>query len=1520
MQEMRQARRSRAKTGGQRNFAGVLYQLLVTLRAGLTAVVEDVSDGQDVLGVRIVVEPDLGGDAQTLGSTRRRVDQIKIRRGQAPWTTRRLVEDVLPDLFKAATPGGTPTDFRFVTDNLEGTQAFSAFLNTMKALHANGGEPTDLDKDACIFRWENQRIAASTLFQRIVAQLAPQDPRAVWSFLAAVEIVGVSQAVASTGIDTMLAEITDDPADGPIKRKALCAELLGLGAVGESLNVAALLRAVDLDPAKLTHARHLPALLRDQILREVPHQKYRRDMDVRAAPIVPQVPFCVFSGNSGQGKTWRLCQAALATVEDGRCAVLLPATGTLAEIEAAIVEQVWRSSFGGHPSLTRVAELLVPKLADDDGLWLTVYLDDLADPNLATALSRLPWAHLGIRVVVSAQNQITQMLGQAADKPVEIPVPDFTLSELREYLRRAGRDANFVPDDVLVSLLRPVLASIYCRIPGSASWIAVTEYQLMNDYWRWATMDHRGQPLHRSDGGAVIALAGTLLDGPAIYPWTTSVTRKQHFDAGTRGRLITNGVLREDEESALQLSHSRLLNWVVAEEIARRLIEGELDLQGMTDQLNRLDTIVTPGGDRIGRRLGYVLHDLFWMLARRAKPEVVGVLALLCVRAGVASSDHEEFFTAGLASLGPPILPVLSWLARQPYSEVEWLLPRHIAAALVIMGAEGDDAVAEIALDLFVADVEHSRAIGLRVMRTVPVPGGLDLLWSLNRTRSAALEAAKSDGHNWSQRRLDKDQSFAALGRAVEKQPRWIMEKAARVTDADDAAQLIWLLLSLDLRVAKPIWQASKARLIGLAPAGGNAVPRAIRHFVDKDELHRIEAMLVTSEHYVAALWFDALARLDPGAAVQALDRLSSRELRGTAHWWLPGLIHRTGQFVRSKLLETFGSERIEGDPILMEFALLYSGATDLLDVETFDRLLDNYEACLEADAAAATDGQKTRRHLRALVASVSTPALLDRLAARAGSRFEALLTATVIARSGRASMVHDWGGAEYRQILAAICGDGYDAVVLAELDRPNIHARTDGVTAAVWTRNAAIRDKLQALAVDNDDDTYRRVQLMHSLAAHNADAGLEAMVRGGSPVFLRAVDIRDGGPPWAEEAVSRIKTLLVHTDVAERLIGINLCGFLRLETGGALLAPLVVDPSTTDEEIGRIIGVLLHLGYYQPDFLPQLGSRLGRDDRSIFACRYLAWNGDANARATVVAWLDAHPLKELKSSEMPIAFNLLHHEDSAAGARRFLKRSWKSGLGFGSEGSILAALAAAGDNEAAGALQEIAYQKPRRGSASVITAIRTLQTSVPAEAQAAAERFFRRTHDSEGAALLLAINAEAATELILKEYRRATVPVRHTLGRLLRNAAPRAALLETLEALGRSEDSKERLIAAELAGWLPAEVACPILNVLADDEAHDIELAALAALRQRTADAEAAILIEKIPEQPKPRQWAWMNALIRLSDPAHLINRNDPRSIHELLDRLGDDFREEANRLLEKRAKDLEQQAENVQKDRDRT
>jgi hypothetical protein len=222
-------------------------------------------------------------------------------------------------------------------------------------------------------------------------------------------------------------------------------------------------------------------------------------------------------------------------------------------------------------------------------------------------------------------------------------------------------------------------------------------------------------------------------------------------------------------------------------------------------------------------------------------------------------------------------------------------------------------------------------------------------------------------------------------------------------------------------------------------------------------------------------------------------------------------------------------------------------------------------------------------------------------------------------------------------------------------------------------------------------------------------------------------------------------------------------------------------------------------------------------------------------------------------------------------------------------------------------------------GSGSVVAAIRALRKSSLIAAFAAAECFYRRTRERAAARLLLELDAERGSRILLSDYSDAPVTVRHQIGRLLRRIAPRTLLLETLDQMSTSAAADERLAAAELAGWLPFEEPIHFLARLVNDDAETVEKAALAALRQRRADEDCAALIASLVKQPRPRQWTWLHVLVQRGDPAHLADPKDPRSIHGLLDQLGDDFREEANTLLEQRSKELEQAADKLERNRHR-
>lgn len=1506
----------KAPTGGQNNLSGVLYQLLATLRSGLDGVITNVEVTEELAGALIIVEPAAGGDAQLIGPAMRTVDQIKIRRGSKTWSTGEIVRKVLPDLFKAFEVA-TPSTYRFLTDNADGTADMSAFLAVVRQLSTQSRGHDALEASAKLHRWGNEHVSGARLFAEILTVLQA-EPEAVWAFLACCDLVVQAEEELEHDIRGALEKIVDEREEIRVKLNAMIAELIRRGGKGGSLSVSDLLLAVDLDPKRLSHLSRLPGTLRAQVEKKARLFEYNAAMDVRAKPVLPDDSLVVLSGDSGQGKTWRLCRAALDDVHEGRLALLLrPGSRTLAGVENEILKSIWLTDFDRSLPLERVAQPLRPKLAGSGTFWLTVYLDDLNNVELAKQLAEQPWASHGIRIVVSAQHRITRLLATRIKGLPEVAVPDFTSAELRDYLRRSGRNPARVPDDVLQSLLRPSLAWVYTQIPDSQEWSSANEYELMDGYFDWATKKNRDQPLHLSDGAAVLRLAGTLLGDTVIYPWSETVTRNCALADDVKSRLIEIGVLREDDEGRLLTAHDRMLNWAVAKEILRRYEEGDLNLEGVSAQLAKLAGISTVSANQLGHRLGYVPHDVLWLFARRQKPETTGQLVLLSIRSGFSRREHEHFFAEGLGGFGKSAVPVLTWLAKQASDERQVFLPQYIAAAFLRVARIDAVSVTKAANALVRENIERSRDVGLRVLASNPSAGELDLLWSILMEREAAVNAAKSAAdHQWMRLVDDKERAIKAITSCAGLSESWLRKRGLAVTTAAEAIQLLWLLVRVDVVLAKQIWVEAKIHLLALIPAGNTVIPRAIRHFRDAGELHRASSLPADADEHTQALWFDALARMDREAAFQRLGSLGSRELWGTTDWWLPGLDYRASGSIQKRLLETIGREDGKAGPAPYELALLYGDRTDLIDPATFDAFIDGYESLLEA-AEPSADFSRLGWRLRSTIAEASSPVLLERLAARRGSRFEELVVRAAKARRGRIDMHVDDEGEDYFRILGAIGGVGYDQLVGADLERDGEHARTDAVVAAMWTRNETIKARLVVLADGQHPDTYGRLQLQKSLASHRADRGLSIMVRNGAPAYLTAAEIRGEDTPWSDSDLAEVRRLLQSADLEERLRGMTLCGFLGRGQAASLLLPFLTTSSSCDQEIRRAFGVLSHINVYDPYVLPRLVQQLGYNEQGTSIASYLAWSGDPEARQHVAEWLAGHPLNEMRSTETSIARHLLKFDESREAARNFLRRVIDRGMGYGEEGVIWSALAEAGDNEAAAKLDAIAYQNPRSGDASTVAAIRALGKTSVSEAFEAAERLYHRKRSSSAASLLMELDAERGMEVLVFDCAQAPVSIWRQTGIILRRKAPREKLVQRLQALSQDKDGARRTVAAELLGWLPFDVHAPGLDKLVDDEVDAVEQAALRAFRRRRAEEQCAELIKALPDQPRPRQWAHLNAIMGLCDPDVLGSRNDPRALNPALAGLGEDFMEEANRLATRRRKKIEQEADRLEKAR---
>lgn len=1494
-------------SGGRATTAGILYQMLRSLAVGCDVVAQHVREGPQGVEARLTIEPARGDLLR--GGEKPVVEQIKMRRGKKVWSAGDIAEHVLPDLMSAMREGvPVGSGYRFTTDRDEGLTELRTFVEAVR--NSPIDDPLQLDVSEKLFRYGRIPHTARAMYLRLAGRAGASDEVAhiyLWTVLRNLEILTIGESTMVEEIDKIIGVLADNQDSVSTLRGKLITDLMGVALSGGTISMSLLLERNGLDPKRLLHAARLPLLLEAQARKDTAALQYRPTEDVRASSLRLVSPVSVLGGESGQGKTWALCRAALFEASEGRPAVILLARGTVASLEAEIVKRVWLPSYAELIPLPTVAQRLRPRLADADGIWLTVFLDDLHDRDLARALILAGWLDLGIRLVISAQPTTQALLAEAGEVAI-YAIPNFTLPELRRHLEGSGRNPARIPDDVLELLTRPILAATFTRLPDTNDWSDPSEYRLIDRYWAFATRQYRDQPLHLSDAEALKALVGTLFEPEPHYPFPTRL-RMKHLDDDAARRLTAVGLVHESDEG-LAFSHDRLLNWGVASIVADKACDGLLGAAVLSDILEQVDAIRTNRGDPLGNRLGYVLLDVVWLLARSAKPELLAQFLLLQARRAAKRDAEEHLLARNLATIGAALVPSIRIMLDDPFDGAnEWLWPGYLARALRRIGQDTPDVVRAAIVPLLDSEHQQQRLAALNVLRGVPAPEAAPRLFQIHLEHAQAL---KSRDEDFADRYANHTASFAALVASVGARPEWLANRAEATDDPEELEQLIWLLLNIEQRVALPYWHRFKAKFFAKIVPGSTPLLRAIRDFVDWDEIDRLECAVESSDGMATAFQFDGLVRLDAARAVRRLEKIDLEELSGTSSWWIDGLMHRAGGPARLGLRPR---GRVTLDPygVVMGF---YRPRMELLDVPTLDLFLDELERRL-ADPPTQPDPLQDVWRWLEFVRDVATPELIDSVHRRRGTRLEKLLSDRACNRAGRTSRYVDLFGDAARDVLAIMAGEGFDALAVAQMGRDDRYAQEDGLITALWTDSEVVGAELGEFSRPRDDEQYRKVMLHHALAAHRKDDVLSELLASGDYIYNDAVEIRRSRPPMADEDVAGYRDALRSGELKEAKQAVRMSAFagspdLFAEVVGALLR----------DDIGadllkEAVGVFRYNGIYDPRLLPLIGGGLDANEEGAFAAGYLAMHGDAEARAVAAAWLNGLPDNELHQREFVVVQDLLEHPDSKQAALDFLHRRLR-GRRRSHYAGLVIELAESGDAEAVEAVHSLAYQSPRFGDDHPIHAIRFLGKTAPDEAFAAAERLFARHRDASAAREMLLLDGERALSIILAAHRHASCNLRWWLARLLRWYAARPLYLEVLEAMAVSADQKERQEAAELAGWLPNTEQVPLLDRLTDDTVRDVELAAFAALRRRSMEKIAVALMGQLANAPRPLAWARMRAIIRLVDPHVLGRRDDPAWIGPALDELPAEFRIDAKRWLDRARKKVEDEAKKRDRKRD--
>ena|GEM_PF-5325641 len=1006
---------SPAPTGGAANFAGVLYQILQTLKTVAYYTLERVQ--KDVV---LIAEPH-GGDLQEQTLTTRTVSQFKTTTEET-WSLRTVVGKVLPDLYLALDLS-KPSRYRFVSNARIGTwgRAYEFFQKLRDREATTGDELRALDATVKRKFAKGYEATERELFLEVVQSVrshgdAPDETESqtitkVWHLLSSFEMPEpASQEDAEREIERLMRELGVAPDDVAEKRAALIGFLAMRSAPGNGrFEPHELLRQAKLSGIPLSARERSAEIARQLFQDDISRAGYTSAVRIDRGFALPPDPMRVtsFSGPSGYGKSWGMMAAAQRVAgEYDHPVVYVRATGDAARDFGQAAAKISREVLGRSESnsLRELALDVKDLLPDDDRPWLTVCVDNVQSMAEAEGLLVNDRELDRVRVLFTAPAEVGRALRNRTEVAI-VDVDTFTRPELERYLDQHGWDWSEVPADIRQLIRQPLLARLFVEVAGDSVWKGTTEYALFAAYWE--RLRSGQQTDYPQDAVILRDLALETANERTGYPWSAKTLREAGIDDEVRRRLERTGWLQRETDAGASIWHDRLLNWAVAEALVGNVRSGVMTVDEFASALVRC-------APRFGHtRYGYVPMDSLWLASAEGELSTEDQVRVLRKLEEKDALHLDSLYGGDLVpTLGARILPAL-------IMRVEQMDTNHRHEASILAAALFRTVGRELFNDQLAAFLAHQNVriqeVALRYVTKSPRRELLDQIWEVHVERQSSADSRL--------RRVDYEITYAALAAGCRRAPEWLRRRISESTSESARAwDLAFLLAGLGNDEGNVIWRDTKNHLFAILPQShARGVVRCVDVYRDREEIERLMGWLEEEQDALGAAAFAALVTLDPMKAVASIERLRARELGLTRSWWMPWLMLTLPEATQDKLRRRL----LAAPEDLWDAAQYFSGFEELIHPETLETLLRMLIALIPEYLTQAPGTRHGRPDvlLRVIARCTHAPQLRV-LESHRGDTSEKQLTELAIH-----SLKDDRHGSELkslRVVLQRIGGDGY--------------------------------------------------------------------------------------------------------------------------------------------------------------------------------------------------------------------------------------------------------------------------------------------------------------------------------------------------------------------------------------------------------------------------------------------------------------------------------------------------------------